>query len=295
MSSLKRILAGVDGSDTAARGLRFAIERAKRHGATLGVGYAVNRTTVAIAMSNPYGYVDPTPMLDAIDDEADAVLETSVSLANTFDVPATGVKLEGPPADAIVTRARETHADLVVVGSHGRRGLGRLLIGSVAEGVIRTCASPVFVVPQEGTPPRGALARAIVCIDGSPASDMALAFAVRIAEVENTRLTLCTVVEPEGRTGEFSRELFLHEEMVTKARETLQRARENVKTVPSVETQLLHGDAVTEIASFAERTSADCIFTGTHGRAGIPRLILGSVASGLLQSSPIPVCTTRHA
>lgn len=293
MSSLKRILAAVDGSDTAACGLEFAIERAKRHGATLGVAYAVNRTSVAMAVSNPYGYVDPTPMLEAIDDEAGEILDASISRARTFDVSAKSIKLEGLPADAIVERARETHADLVVMGSHGRRGIGRMLIGSVAGGVVRSCSAPVFVVPN-GSPPAGPLNRALVCLDGSPASEMALAFAVRIAEVENARLTLCTVVEPESPTEEFVLPAFLHEEILGKARQTLAAGSERAKGIAGVETQLLHGDAVTEIVSFAKRISADCIFAGTHGRAGIPRLLLGSVASGLLQSSSVPVCTVRH-
>lgn len=294
MTALKHIFAGVDGSDTSARGLRFAIERAKRHGATLGVGYVMNRTAVAIAMSNPYGYVDPAPMLDAIDEQADDLLESSVALARAFDVPVTSVKLEGPPAEAIVERAKESRVDLVVVGTHGRHGVGRLLIGSVAEGVVRTCTTPVFVIPQDAIVSAGPLDRGLVCIDGSPASELALTFALRIAEVENTRLTLCTVVESESRTGEFDRARFLHEEIETKARHTLAAARERAERLGPVESRLLHGDAVTEIASFAEKTSADCIFTGTHGRGGIPRLILGSVASGLLQSSRVPVCTVRY-
>lgn len=294
MSTLKRILVGVDGSATSSRALRFAIERAQRHGSALAVGYVMNRTAVAIAMSNPYGYVDPTPMLDAIDDEADELLESSIAAAKGFDVSATSVKLEGPPAEAVVQRAKETHADLVVVGTHGRHGIGRLVIGSVAEGVVRTCTAPVFVIPQNGAPSAGPLNRALVCIDGSPASELALTFALRFAEVENTRLTLCTVAEPESRTGEFDRVRFLHQEIETKAREALTAAHERTKGFPQVDSQLLHGDAVTEIVSLAQRVSADCIFTGTHGRGGIPRLILGSVASGLLQTSRIPVCTVRY-
>jgi nucleotide-binding universal stress UspA family protein len=281
MSSLKRILVGADGSDTGARAVLFAIERALLHKATVSVGYAPNRTSVAIAMSNPYGYVDPTPMLDAIDDDADAILETCMSTAIAYGVSATSMKLEGPPAHAIAERAKETGADLVVVGTHGRRGIQRTLIGSVAEGVIRSCTPPVFVVPQSGSPSVSALKRALVCIDGSPASKMALAFAARIAEVEKTWLTLCTVAEPE--------------EMEERAAETLANACRVVPdTTASVDSQLLHGDAVTEISLLAEKTSADCIFVGTHGRAGIPRMILGSVASGLLQLSRVPICTTRY-
>lgn len=218
MTALKHIFAGVDGSDTSARGLRFAIERAKRHGATLGVGYVMNRTAVAIAMSNPYGYVDPAPMLDAIDEQADDLLESSVALARAFDVPVTSVKLEGPPAEAIVERAKESRVDLVVVGTHGRHGVGRLLIGSVAEGVVRTCTTPVFVIPQDAIVSAGPLDRGLVCIDGSPASELALTFALRIAEVENTRLTLCTVVESESRTGEFDRARFLNAAPITKTK-----------------------------------------------------------------------------
>ncbi|HKE36706.1 MAG TPA: universal stress protein [Candidatus Baltobacteraceae bacterium] len=272
MSSLKRIVAAVDGSVTAARGLRFAIERAKCHGAAIDVAYAVNRVGVAIATANPYGYVDPTPMLDAIDDRADAFLEEGVTLAETFDVSAAGTKLEGSPADAIVERVNNTHADAVVVGTHGRTGIRRLVIGSVAEGVVTKCTSPVFVVPQEEPTPAGPLRRALVCIDGSAASEMALAFAVRIAAVEKTQLTLCTVAEAE-----------------------LPREAMRIETLPiPVEYQLLHGDAVTEITSFADAISADCIFAGTHGRTGISRFMLGSVASGLLQLSRVPVCTVRH-
>lgn len=62
----------------------------------------------------------------------------------------------------------------------------------------------------------------------------------------------------------------------------------------AAETLLRRGDAAAEIVSSARAVGADLIVMGTHGRAGIPRFILGSVAAGVLRTSPVPICTVRH-
>jgi nucleotide-binding universal stress UspA family protein len=140
------------------------------------------------------------------------------------------------------------------------------------------------------------LERAVVAIDGSPASDEALMFACSIAEVEHTRLVLCTVIESSGHyADELDTSELLNDEKERKAAELLESSLVKAKGQRiDAESVQLKGAADSAIVGLAASTNADCIFTGTHGRAGIPRFLLGSVAEGILRSSPVPVCTVRY-
>lgn len=278
-----RFFVPIDGSAISSAALGFAIARAKRHGAEMTVGFAENRIPIEIALAEPYGYFDPTPLLQALDDEANAVLGAAETQAQAASVRVGHVKLDGPAGPAIVAYAQETHPSAIVMGTHGRSGLDRLAIGSTAEEVVRRAGVPVFVVPKGAVGARTpeTLAHLLVAIDGSPASNAALLLACEIARVEQSRLTLCTVAE--STAVERDANVILEESRVRAAALGV-----------AVESQLAHGDAQAEIVRVACAAGADAIVMGTHGRAGIPRFILGSVASAVLRLTPIPVCTVRH-
>ncbi len=296
--ALRRILAPVDGSDLATRALDFAIERAKLHGASISVAFSVNRLAVATATANPYGYADPTPLLEALEEEAAVVLAAAGARVAKAGIPVERLTLDGLPAPAILACANDMKPDAIVMGTHGRGGFARFALGSAAEAVVRAAADPVFVVSGragERAHP-GALASAIVAIDGSPAADLAVSFACELAAVEKTALDLCAVVEPSGSHGGDLEKLgFLGDEAERRASEMLAAygARASAVGIPA-RTTTLRGDPASEILGQAYAGKADCIFVGTHGRAGLPRLLLGSVAEGILRSSPVPVCVVRH-
>ncbi len=295
--AIERVLAPIDGSDVANRALDFAVERAKLHGASVTVAFAVNRLSIAIATANPYGYTDPTPLLEALDEEAEAVLSAGEARVKQAGVAVERAKLEGLAAPAILTHARSMRADIIVVGTHGRRGFDRFAVGSTAEGVIRAASVPVFVVPQRAaTQNPGALGRAVVAVDGSPAADLGLAFACELARDEHTHVTVCSVAESAGMHWEdLDRSVLLEREMEEKVARLLDERKKRAQSLGvEADTKLLRGDAAVAIVSLAAAEKADCIVVGTHGRAGIPRFVLGSVAEGILRSSSVPVCTLRH-
>jgi len=297
MSKLSRILVPVDGSELANAALTFAIERAKMRRAEITVAFAVNRIAVAVSTATPYTYADPTPLLEALDAEADAVLDAAESLVERAGIAVKRAKLDGSAPSAILQYAQEAPFGAIVMGSHGRRGFERFAVGSTAEGVIRAARVPVFVVSGRVVPaPKpGPVKRALVAVDGSPSSREALDLACELAREEQSRLMLCSVVEPAPRSEELDRSVFLERESEEKAAQLLDEFRTHAALLGAkADIMLRHGDAVPEIVASAREVDADLIVMGTHGRGGIPRFILGSVAEGVLRSSPIPICTVRH-
>jgi nucleotide-binding universal stress UspA family protein len=149
----QRIVVAIDGSDTARRGLDEAIRLARRDGARLLLLH-VTEAPLPLMLNGDW-------TLPAIPVETYAEAGRKLLDAALAEARAAGVEAEALQADAdgrrvgplISERARAWRADLLVVGTHGRRGLDRLLLGSVADGVIRTAALPVLLVPAAETTP----------------------------------------------------------------------------------------------------------------------------------------------
>lgn len=139
----KQILVPVDGSDCSLHALDVAAAFAREQQARLSVVTVVDPAKAA-AMA--FGEASmAAACMDALDDEGKTLAEDAAARIRatwTADV----VVLDGAPVDSIVEHAHEAGADLIIIGSHGRSGLSRLFLGSVAEGVIRSSAAPVMVV-----------------------------------------------------------------------------------------------------------------------------------------------------
>ena len=294
---MKRILVPVDGSDIATKALDFGIERAKLHGAQLTIAFSMNIVQIAASSEEPADVTDPRPLLDALEKEANAIFASAEERAKRAGVVAERAELEGSPASAILTEAQSICPDLIVMGTHGRRGFERFAVGSTAEDVIRASSVPVFVVPKRADKRRtGPLARALVAVDGSPAAELALRFACDLARAEGTRVTLCGVIdEVDSRWDDLDRSEFLEVEKKKHAKRLLDESKALAQSLGAdVATSLRQGKAADEILAAAAGAEADCIMMGTHGRAGIPRFILGSVAEGVLRASTVPVCAIRQ-
>ena len=145
----KHILVPIDGSDCSLYALEIAASFAREQQARLTVCTVVDPAKAA-AMA--FGEATmAAACLDALDDEGKALVEDAVARVRQM-WPADVTVLDGAPVDTIVDFAREGGADLIVIGSHGRSGLSRLFLGSVAEGVIRNAAVPVMVVRHVPAP-----------------------------------------------------------------------------------------------------------------------------------------------
>jgi len=141
----KNILCPVDGSATSNYGLREAIQLAKVHGAKLRLFHVIDTYV-------PIIYVDSLPninVLDILQRNAETVIETAGNQAKKAGVMADtkiAETLGGNPAEEIVKEAGEWPADIIVMGTHGLRGLNRLVMGSDAENIVRTSPVPVMLL-----------------------------------------------------------------------------------------------------------------------------------------------------
>ncbi len=142
----RRILVPIDGSATAARGLREAIALAKDQRAKLRLVHVVDESMV-LGMAE--AGVDLQPLMDGLLQNGRRLLERARRAAEKHGVRAETMAYEsmmGPAADAILRDARKWRADLVVMGTHGRRGIRRLVLGSDAEQILRQTAIPVLLI-----------------------------------------------------------------------------------------------------------------------------------------------------
>jgi nucleotide-binding universal stress UspA family protein len=145
MGAYKRILVAVDGSEASSKGLREALRLAKAEGAQLCLVHAVNEFPAYATLEVPVT-VDLVP---ALREGGKKILARAEAVARKAGMKPTTVLREivgGPAADVIVREAKKQRADLIVLGTHGRRGVRRMVLGSDAEQVDRTSPIPVLLV-----------------------------------------------------------------------------------------------------------------------------------------------------
>ena len=142
----QKILVPVDGSETSMAGLTEAIKLARSGAGRIRLVHVVNEFVLDYAYgAGLYG----TNLIESLREGGQKILRETEAHVGEQGVPVDSVLLEaigGPAADLIVAQAREWHAELIVMGTHGRRGLRRLALGSDAENVVREAPVPVMLV-----------------------------------------------------------------------------------------------------------------------------------------------------
>lgn len=200
-------------------------------------------------------------------------------------------------AGAILEYAAEHDIDLITMGTHGRRGLRRLLLGSVAEEVVRLAPCPVLTVPgRTEAPTAGHVERILVPVDFSEHASLALSYANQLAEMYGARLHLLHVIDqvvyPDfypplvAPVGPASDEL---------RRRSEARLNQLLAQLPysNAETHVGSGRALPEIVRFAEELAVDLIVLASHGLTGIRHMVLGSVTEQVVRAAPCPVFTVK--
>lgn len=204
------------------------------------------------------------------------------------------------PEDAILNIAEKSRADVIAIGTHGRTGLDRLRLGSVAEAVLRKAACPVLTVHAgsfSDAPIRGQRLkwhRLLVPMDFTASSDAALRFAAMLAERLHGQISIVHVFDPWAAVGQDHARV-----REFKTRKLAQRVRKVMSALKSdlsdFNTILAPGDAGEVILNLAKREVADLIVMGTHGRRGLQRLVLGSVAGSVVRRAGCPVLVVKAA
>jgi nucleotide-binding universal stress UspA family protein len=204
-------------------------------------------------------------------------------------------------AAGILGQTSALRADLLVLGSHGRSGFSRALLGSVTEKVIRRLPCPTLVVPRAAPdrPPDGPVRFSnILCpIDFSESSIYALEHAIGLAEEADARLTLLHVVEVPPELNEFplSANVDISALRAVAEGKLLRRLREmipeQVSTYCTVEATVHEGAAYRDILRVAAERGTDLIVMGVQGRGAIDLMVFGSNAARVVRRATCPVLT----
>ena len=298
MADIKRILCPVDFSEFARHAFDHAVAVARIHHAEITL---LSVYPIPIP-ADQFAY-EPIRLPDS---ERRRLLQCLASLAEgegSSDVAVRCTVREGIDIHEEILKAADAiDADLIVLGTHGRSGFQQLVLGSVAEKVLRKAACPVLTVPRrapDAVPAGPALYRRIMCgIDFSDCSLAAFGYARSLASGANVHIDAVSVLQTvpliegspvvslyyPGLTDELRADVGKRlESLVIEAR----AQGYDIDAVTAV------GSPYEEIVRLASERRADLIVLGVHGRGPIDRLIFGSTTNHVVRQASCPVLTVR--
>jgi nucleotide-binding universal stress UspA family protein len=289
---MKRILVPLDGSLFAEQALPLAAVIAARQGGEIVL-------LTAVSAGDRWGGRPPAQWHTEEQAAAGAYLQTvAEGLRDKGARARTRVDWQ-EAADAISSAAEQEAAGFIVMTTHGRSGLSRWVLGSVADKVLRTASTPLILIrPVTDTPPPKTLHRITVALDGSKLAEAAIPEAERLARTMGASLLLVRAVVPaalvygaEGVPGA----LPVLGEVENQARRYLERTAARLRKKRNVEVSLdvSVGAAAEVILEASRRNQSDLISITTHGRSGLERVVFGSVADAVVRHSELPVLVIR--
>ena len=208
---------------------------------------------------------------------------------------------DGPPTAAIVRAAKRARADVIVMGWRGHGAVRRLLAGSVSRGVVREAPCSVLVVKRAVRNIR----TLVIGIDGSGQSEHAVDFASRLQPPEGGRILLVTaaplisnpspaLLPSSIRATAASGVASINRKRVAEARDRLQRLAKGPRAGGwKVDTAVTNDAPLRALLAAVNRSRADLLIVGATGASRLRRLLLGGVAQGALDRSPVPVLIVR--
>jgi nucleotide-binding universal stress UspA family protein len=288
------ILVPTDGSEGAETASRHAARLAAAFGSRLQILSVVDERAFSdelVAAGTAVEDRRATAEQRAAD--ATAAIETLVESAS---VPCLTAVEEGVPDETIVSYADDHDVDLIAMGTHGRTGLDRVLIGSVAERVVRTSGVPVLTT-RSAPDANGGYDRILIPTDGSEAAGAAVEHGLAIAERFDATVHVLSVVDLDALAGAAETGAGLPA-VIESLEEDCERAVDAVADRCSdrgldVVTAIVEGSPSRAIDEYVEREGIDLIAMGTHGRTGIERYLIGSVTERIVRTSDVPVLTVR--
>ena len=292
MLTIARILCPVDFSEFSDKACDYAHSFARHFGAKLFV----------LHVAEPFVPVDPSSISPSlieqvyaqnIADAEEKVRELS-ERQNWNDVEHEVVLERGPVADAILHFVEDKNIDLIAMGTHGRRGLDRLVLGSVTERILRTVRAPVLAVH---TLPRGSAAarekpvqfrKILFCTDFSDNSPRALEYAFLLACKCKAAISLLHVIERPGG----GKDLEAEKQQVLQKLEAV--VPQSVQNCATVELGVRAGQAYQVILEHAAEMEADLIVMGVRGRNALDVALFGSTTYRVIQLGKCPVLAVRN-
>jgi len=201
---------------------------------------------------------------------------------------------EGEPHDVLVDIATARHADLIAIGTHGRKGLKKLFLGSVTSRVIVSSPCDVLVVKSLTKKCTGVYDSILLSYDGSDFSKKALEHSCKLSKTDGSEITAIYVIPRYEEMIEFFATSFIKDNLRHDAEKIMENARAIAKdNGVKINTEIAEGDEAEKITETANRLKADLIVRGTHRWTGFNKAIMGSVAERVFINAPCPVLVVK--
>ncbi len=278
-------------------------EAALPYAETLAAGAGAALRLISVVETEPAGLVGGLPEVRAYlersaEEAREQYLHRTVAALADRGLQATTRVLRGDPVDEILAAADEEADSVIVMATHGRGGMERWLVGSVADKVMRMSTRPVLLVrPREdGELADVTLRRVMAPLDGSELSEQALPLATVIARTCGATLVLVRVepwlaatVPVYGYLPDLGR---MDADAAVAAEQYLEDVRRGLPADLTVRTAVLRGAPADALIGFTRRERIDLTVMGTHGAGGFRRFVLGSTADRMIRSG-LPVLLHR--
>lgn len=280
---MSRFLVPLDGSELAEHALPWAVHLAEKFGAQVELLRCYEPLASVYMLPE---FAAPAPVYfdqSAVHEQIESYLkEQADSLPQGLVVQ---TRAEGDAGSTILDRADDPEVSTIVIASHGRGGIGRWLLGSVTTKVVRGSTKPVLVISSHTeVPAHPKLERILLPLDGSETSEAAISKAVELAQAFDAEIVLYRGV-PFTPIGDATLDTAVKLELAH-ATEYLQAIQ---KKHPEVKTRVAAEIAGPNLGILKKAEECDLVVMSSHGRSGVQRWLLGSVAERVIQEATKPV------
>lgn len=281
------ILVGFDGSEYSRAALIESSNWIKRHGGRIIMVHAVYFDEEEFSIA-------PDQRERRFELGKKVCYQTRETISSEFGIDVESLVCEGEPPDVIADIAREKKVELISMGTYGRRGLKRLIMGSVTSKVIVNSPCDVLVVKKPCSECTGEYKSILVPFDGSEFSKKALERACELAKMDNAEITVLYAIPRYEEMVEFFRTESIKKSLMQEAEKIIAEAKKIASSNSvSVSTTIQEGSAGEKIVEMANTMKMDLIAIGTYGWKGVNKAIMGSTTERVIMNATCPVLVVR--
>jgi len=292
----KKILVPLDGSQLSELALPYSGELAVRLGSEVTLVYVIPSVDEWYHVHQLY--------LEEMEEIVKWGAKRHVDKLVGKEITVDSIVLIGHPAEEIVNYADRADIDLIVMATHGRSGIKRWTLGSVADEVVKTTHRPVIFIRAKDAYPgiheEVTLNRVLVPLDGSKEGEAVIPYVKELAPKLNAEVILLRVLSRSYQTvttggyggGNHLEQLIELDE--AHAKDYLEKVGAQLKNEGvMVKSEVVLGAAAEEIIKLADETDAGVVAMSTHGRSGVKRWVFGSVANRILHAGNTPLLLVK--
>jgi nucleotide-binding universal stress UspA family protein len=283
------IVVGYDESQSSKAALKEASLWVKKHGGSISLVHAVYFDQEEFAIL-------PSQMEKRFEIGAHACRQAKKSLQAEFGLNGSveSTVCEGEPPEVIVEMAQGKKADLIALGTYGRKGLKRLLMGSVTSQVILNAPCDVLVVKRPCHDCTGNYQSLLVPYDGSESSKKALTRACELSRFDGGEITVLYVIPRYEEMMDFFKTDAITKSLFREAEKIVEGAKKiAAEQGVTIKAMVQEGHASEKVVEIANKLKDDVIIMGTRGWRGVDKAIMGSTTERVISNATCPILIVR--